>query len=226
MRTESQPKAPGNGRSGVTSPRFPQSDRMRCFRMLMWLSALLSLSSISLNAADADYLMIQQGNEWIFDMESVHSDGTIERGTARIKISDKVERGGHEYLRLHESEQAKYAYDSTKLVRVDESGFYQRADDRKVLQEERQITLPLKVGNTLQKPFGDGTIKTTVLEQEKIIVNGKHYERCFHIRSEWRDGSEDIWLAPWVGMVKLESKQEVMGNVTLTLREFKAGKAE
>jgi len=26
-------------------------------------------------------------------------------------------------------------------------------------------------------------------------------------------------------MVKFESKQEVMGNVTLTLREFKAGKA-
>jgi hypothetical protein len=65
-----------------------------------------------------------------------------------------------------------------------------------------------------------------VVGLETVTVGKKTYKECFHIRVESADKSyrEDYWEAPGVGNVKSEIVSTTMGKITLTLREFKAGK--
>jgi hypothetical protein len=188
------------------------------------LLALFCLSSISLRADDLDYLMIQQGNEWIFDVVSVESNGATEKGTAHRILNEQVARDGRKYFRGRTTVQSSHPVEYSKLLRTDASGLYSISENGRGSREEHEIVLPFKVGDTWET--GAGATRNAVVAQESVTVNGKPYEDCFHIRSESKLVSIDDWQARGVGMVRLNAIFKDGKKMTLALREFKPAKVE
>jgi hypothetical protein len=191
-------------------------------QVVLGIMAAFCVSFISLRADDLDYLMIRLGNEWIFDVVSVESNGAIEKGTAHRIVNEQVERDGHKYFRGLTTVQSSHPLEYTKLLRTDASGLYSLAENARDSREEHEIVLPFKVGDTWETAAG--STKNAVVGQESVTVNGKPYEDCFHIRSESKLLSIDYWQARGVGMVRLNAMFKDGKKMTLALREFKPAK--
>ncbi len=96
----------------------------------------------------------------------------------------------------------------------------------KAAKEQAEVVSPLKVGQSWERIAGPTTVKNVVVALETVTINEKTYDNCFHIRSTSADSSvtEDFWEAPKIGSVKSEILYGSGGKISLTLREFKAGR--
>ena len=188
--------------------------------------AIVSAAS-SFAADQTDYLPLKVGNEWTTSAELTSPTGEKSVATGRRKVEEKVERTGKTYFRIRTKlEGGPTPMEYTRLVRKDETGLYTMADADKDAKEQREIVLPLKAGQKWQTTRGPKTFTNTVIALESVTVAGKTYENCYHIRTESSDKSyqEDYWEAPKVGNIKSEVVYDNGARMTLTLREFKAGK--
>lgn len=193
---------------------------MRFLPFLVWLV----LTAMSFGADE--YLPMKEGNEWTMDAVITMPNGEATTATARRKTGTTEERNGKIYHRVLTSMEGPRPFSYTKLNRKDETGFYTLDPRDPNAKEQAEIVLPLKVGASWKRTSGPMNLTDTVIGLEDITVNGKTYEKCFHIRTSADDGSytEDYWEAPNVGSVKSETVYGNGAKISLTIREFKAAK--
>lgn len=195
--------------------------------IILSLALTLIAASPTFAADPKDYLPIQVGSEWLSNAAFVSPKGDKTTGTGRRQIAEKVEQDGKTYFRTRTKlEGGAKPMEYSKLIRKDDAGLYSLAEGVVGAKEQLEIPMPLKAGQTWQTTAGPMTITNTVVGLESVTVGKKTYKECFHIRVESADKSyrEDYWEAPVVGNVKSEIVATTMGKITLTLREFKAGK--
>ena len=195
--------------------------------IVLFLALSLTVSIPTFAADPKDYLPIQVGSEWTSNVTFISPKGDKTTGTGRRRITEKVEQDGKTYYRARTKlEGGASPVEYTKLIRKDAAGLYSLLDGVAGAHEQLEIPMPLREGQTWQTVAGTVTITSTVVGVETVTVGKKAYKECFHIRVESADKSyqEDYWEAPVVGNVKSEIVSTAMGKITLTLREFKAGK--
>ena len=195
--------------------------------ILIFLALTLTAARPAFAAEPKDYLPIRVGSEWINNAAFVSPKGDKTTGTGRRQIVEKVEQDGKTYYRTRTKlEGGATPMEYSKLIRKDAAGLYALPDGVAGAKEQLEIPLPLKEGQTWQTVAGTVTITSTLVGVESVTVGKKTYKECLHIRVESADKSyrEDYWEAPAVGTVKSEIVAATMGKITLTLREFKAGK--
>lgn len=196
--------------------------------ILLTLGLTLAAVTAALAADPKEYLPIQIGSEWTSGAAFAPAKGAKTSGTGRRQMTEKVEIEGKTYHRARTKlEGGEKPMEYSKLIRKDDAGLYSLADGVAGAKEQLEIPLPLKEGQTWQTAAGPMTFTNTVVGLETVTTVGKKtYKECFHIRVESADKSyrEDYWEAPGVGNVKSEIVSTTMGKITLTLREFKAGK--
>jgi hypothetical protein len=174
-------------------------------------------------AGDEEYLRLNEGDEWTMDAVVEGPDGKTKTATLRRRVGEQVERGGKVYRTVRSW--SDNGFDERKLMRKDEKGVYSITLNSGDEGEQVEIILPLKVGQEWTRTWRGGEVKERIEKIETVKIGEKTYERCYHIHSEALDGSfwEDYWEAPGVGWVKSMAAAGG-GKMTLTLREFKAGK--
>jgi hypothetical protein len=196
-------------------------------RFLPLCFVALSLSVLAVDIDQSKYLPLHTGDEWTMDVVITSDKGSVIKATARRKIEDSVVLEGKTYYRTRTSmEGLSTPSEYTKLVRKDDSGFYSIEGEVNDAKEQREIMLPLTVGQRWNRIRTGVTINDSVIGVETVVVAGKTYENCYHIRSEIADKGfrEDFWEAPNIGGVKSEIVYADGVKMILTLREFKPGK--
>ena len=174
-------------------------------------------------AGDEEYLPLNEGDEWTMDAVVEGPDGKKKTATLRRRVGEQVERGGKVYRTVRTW--SDNGFDERKLMRKDEKGVHSITLNSEDQAEQVEMVLPLKVGQEWTRRWRGGEVKERVEKIETVKIGEKTYGRCYHIHSEAMDGSfwEDYWEAPAVGWVRsIASAGD--GKMTLTLREFKAGK--
>ncbi len=195
--------------------------------IILSLALTLIAASPTFAADPKDYLPIQVGSEWLSNATFVSPKGDKTTGTGRRQITEKVEQDGKTYYRTRTKlDGGASPLEYSKLIRKDAAGLYSLPDRVAGAKEQLEIPMPLTEGQTWQTVAGTVTITSSLVGLESVTVGKKTYKECFHIRVESADKSyrEDYWEAPVVGNVKSEIVSTTMGKITLTLREFKAGK--
>jgi len=193
---------------------------MRFLPLLFWLI----LTAVSFGADG--YLPLVEGNEWTMDAVMTSPTGEVTKATARRKTGATEERSGKVYHRVLTAMEGPYPMSYTKLNRKDETGYYTLDPRDPNAKEQAEVVLPLKIGSSWKRTSGPMNLTDTVVALEDVAVNGKTYEKCYHIRVTSSDGNytEDYWEAPNVGSVKSEIVYGNGGKITLTIREFKPAK--
>ena len=188
------------------------------------------VSAASLSAAEeSPYLLVKQGAEWTMEAKLISPKGSEMPAVGRRVIEEGVEKDGKKYFRERTwlEKDGKKLTEYTKLVRKDDTGFYSIMEGQEGAVEKREIVLPLKVGKSWEFPARpDFMVKCTVIGLEAVTIGSKTYENCFHLRTSGAEGKyvEDFWEAPIEGSVKSEGTYADGTKITLTIKEFKAGK--
>jgi len=194
------------------------------------IGALLASQPLTRAADPApgdDYEPLALGQDSLMTATQIGPDGAKQVGTAHQRVEEAVMRNGQIYFRFHTwTEGWLENPDFTDLLRKDEKAFYRLLEDQPDAVEEIDLVLPLKVGNSWSHKGLIGTLKTTVLEQEDVTVNGKTYSKCFHTRTVAADGShtEDSWDAPGVGTVRSDTVFKGGARILLEIQNFTPGK--
>lgn len=203
--------------------RRARSQRWSC--LLLCLSLAFAFNSV-LDAADPDYVMLQQGNEWTFEVVKVSAGDIVDKGTLVLKIGDKVMRNGHEYLQQTGTQKSGHALSFDRLARIDENGCYSISSDASDSEEYKEVALPLKMGATWETSVNTGVFRSRVVGFESITINGRTFKDCCHIQTDHPQTRIDRWLAAGVGAVKVEAENNLADSTIMTLLEFKLGKTE
>lgn len=196
--------------------------------LLIALTASFALVSTLFSAEQSDYAPHAEGHEWVMDGEITYPNGEKESVTGRRKLAGPVEYDGKTYLRSSTSlEGGPKRPPYVKPTRRDATGLYSVEENVQDAKEEPEILFPLKEALTWRRSFGTQMSTHTVLGVETVTIAEKKYEECFHIRSvtDKSDVIEDYWVAPSIGAVKSVITYGNGEKLTLTLREFKPGKA-
>lgn len=196
--------------------------------LLIALTASFALVSTLFSAEQSDYAPHAEGHEWVMDGEITYPNGEKKSVTGRRKVEGSVEYNGKTYLKSSTSleggpERPPYV----KPTRRHSTGLYSVEENVQDAKEEPEILFPLKEGLTWKRSFGAQMMTHTVLGVETVTIADKKFEECFHIRSltDKGDVTEDYWIAPNIGSVKSMITYANGVKLTLTLREFKPGKA-
>jgi hypothetical protein len=198
--------------------------RMRLFALCF---AVLSLSALAADIDQSKYLPLNPGDEWIMDTVITTPKGKTVNATTRRKTGDTVVQDGKTYFRTSTAiEGVPKPVETIRLIRKDRTGLYSVPIGDKDAKEEREIVLPLVVGQHWQRTKDGQTVNESVIGVETVAIGEKTYENCYHIRTEIPDKGfrEDYWEAPVVGDVKSELVYRNGTKITMTLREFKSGK--
>lgn len=174
-----------------------------------------------------EYLPLNEDYEWTMNARIVSVTGTTLNAMAHRKVERRVVRDGKSYFQMHTWVENKVLpVDYTLLCRKDRFGFYTITEGETRDEEQLELILPLKVGQSWQRLVGKYPVKDAVISVETVTVEGRRYTDCFHIRSATPDGSftEDSWEAPDVGCVKSEMAFGNGARITLTLTDFTPGK--
>jgi len=191
------------------------------FRFLSLTIALFGCSP----STQPDYYPLHIGDEWSWLVKVVMSDGKVMEGSLYDKTEATVEKNGKTYFRMRFwSEGPPKNIEKTNLKRKGEKGVYAINGRDENASEEFEFGLPLYTGATWQHGKGENT--ATVLGLERVEIDGKTYENCYHVREVNADGSfsEDTWQTPKVGEIKSYSVFPTGITVSATLKEFKPGK--
>jgi hypothetical protein len=193
---------------------------------MRFLPLLFSVVLTATSFGADDYLPLAVGNEWVMDAVLTSPAGEVSKTTARRRTGGTTEHDGKVYHRVVTALEGPNASAYTKLHRKDETGYYSVDVRDENAKEQTEVVLPLKIGQSWKRTSGAVNLTDTVIAQEDVTINGKTYEKCFHIRVTTTDGSytEDYWEAPGVGCVKSETVFGNGGKISLTLRSFKSGK--
>jgi hypothetical protein len=174
--------------------------------------------------AAEEYLPLAKGMEWIMNLEATSPQGDKTNSLAHRRIEGLTERDGKTYFQTHVwiDGPGFSGFDYTKLVRKSDDGFYSIDVRDPQLREEKEIVLPLKVGNKWKLKRGKLTLLNEVVAREDVTIGKKTYRNCFRVKisSESGDYVEEFWEAPMVGNVKAEIRTGG-GRMILTLRELK-----
>ena len=198
------------------------------FRLFALLALFGHATLVAATKPAPDYLPLREGVEWTMDIEVTYPAGQRLSGVGRRVTGPAEVRDGKTYFRTRtwEEFEGQPRRERTKLMRKDASGLHTIDLSAVTPKEEMEVALPLKVGGRWQTKHLHGMVLNhEVMTQETVVVGGKTYTNCFHIRttSSVGDYTEDFWEAPDVGLVK--SLVTMAGaKVVLTLREFKSGK--
>jgi hypothetical protein len=179
--------------------------------------------------AAEEYLPLTKGMEWVMNLEATSPNGDKTNGVAHRRIEGLTEQDGKTYFRSHVWIEGPgfIGFDYTKLVRKSGDGFYSIDVSDPQLREQKEIVLPLKLGNKWKWKRGTTTMVNEVVGQEDVTIGKKTYRKCFRVKvsSESGDYVEEFWEAPTVGNVKAEI-QTGGGRMSLTLRELKPAPKE
>ncbi len=179
-------------------------------------------------AEESPYVYLKLGAEWTMDAKLESPKGGALPAIGRRVIEEGVEKDGKKYLRERTwlEVNGKRVGEYTKLVRKDDTGFYTIFEGQEDTVEKREIALPLKVGESWEFTMRDKVVKFTVIGFEAVTLGSKIYENCVHLRSTAAEGKyvEDFWESPSEGSVKSEVSYGDGTKITLTIKEFKAGK--
>jgi hypothetical protein len=191
------------------------------------LCTLMSFFGLSAFAED-DYFPMVIGSEWTMTakVDSAASGRTFEYTFYR-SLEGAVERNGKTYYRYRTwTEGLPKNFDSTRLLRKDETAYYYIEDMQKESAEQIEVLLPLKIGTSWQQKLASLKLTSTVVGIEAVEAGGKNYMKCYHLRRMDADAkyTEDIWDAPGIGPVKSETVVADGTKIVLLLNEFKPGK--
>jgi hypothetical protein len=196
--------------------------------LLVWLS--LGFGAVVAPAwAAEEYLPLAKGMEWVMNLEATSPQGDKTNGVAHRRIERTIERDGKTYFRTHVWIEGGgftgFAY--TNLVRKSADGFYSIYESDPQLREQKEIVLPLKVGNKWKCKFGAVTLSNEVVAREDVTIGKNIYRNCFRIKAtaEAGDYVQEFWEAPTIGNVKADI-QTGGGRMVLTLRELKQAPKE
>ena len=199
-------------------------------RLVLPLFAVLATATVSAFAMEIDqsaYLPLTAGNDWTMDVVFTSPSGEVSKATGRRRLEDTVEMDGKSYVRSRTwTEDGPTPMEYTKLVRKDGDGMYSLLEGGKNEKEQLEIPLPLRTSMAWTHETQGMKFFDRALGVESVTIGDKTYAKCFHFRVESADGKyrEDYWEAPKLGNVKSEIVYSSGAKITLTLREFKAGK--
>lgn len=198
------------------------------FRLFALLALFGHATLVAATKPTPDHFPLREGVEWTMDIEVTYPDGQRLRGVGRRVTGPAEVRDGKTYFRSRtwEEFEGQPRRERAKLMRKDANGLHSIDLSAETQKEEVEAALPLKVGSRWQtKHLHRMVLNHEVMAQDTVVIGGKTYANCFHIRTTSAAGDyiEDFWEAPDVGLVK--SVVTMTGvKVVLTLREFKSGK--
>ena len=198
------------------------------FRLFALLALFAHATLFAATKPSPDHFPLREGVEWRMDIEVTYPDGQRLRGGGRRVTGPAEVRDGKTYFRSRtwEEFEVQPRRERVKLVRKDANGLHSIDLSAETQKEEMEAALPLKVGGRWQtKHLHRMVLNHEVIAQETVVIGGKTYSNCFHIRTTATAGdyTEDFWEAPDVGLVKTVVTM-TGAKVALTLREFKSGK--
>ena len=199
--------------------------RARGMSFLLCL-ALLTATGFSASV-DEDYFPLAVGQERTMAATSVSATGEIFEGLLHRVIEGTVEKSGKTYFRFRTwTDGLPRQIDYLECVRKDEKGYYSIDEKDEAAVEHVDYVLPLKLGASWKRVANSRTTTVTVLAFESIEINGEAYKNCCHLRTTntATQFTEEIWLAPNLGSIKSLMAFGGAARLSLTLKDFKAGK--
>lgn len=171
-----------------------------------------------------DYEPLAEGDVWTFQAEDVSPKGGTQTATLNRTVEGPVTRGDKTYLTVRLAVPGKQGI--VQLTRKDDSGLYSIDPQDPNAKEQQDVMLPIKDGQSWEDFARGEPIKISVIGLETVSVNGKTYEKCFHVQTKGlkSGSSEDDWEAPNIGSVKMEMNFPSGAKSTLSLIEFKPAK--
>ncbi len=193
----------------------------------LWLFCFFLAAN--LRAADpAEYCPVREGTEWIMDAKVTMPDGRVINTTAHRTIGAREERNGKTYYRMRKwMDDVPEVRPLESLERLDSTGLFSLDLRNPEAKEALTMALPFAVGSKWTWETGKAPITLEVVGLEDLTINGTTYKNCYHIKATTKDGSyaEDLWRAPGIGSIKSDIVLSAGTKISVSLREFKPGKA-
>ncbi len=198
---------------------------VRSFALCLLAAGRLAIAAAPDENPDAVYFPMQVGDERISDVVLMSTLGKVEKAKLTVTVTDTVQRGDKTYFRTKLVMDGDLARESTKLTRCDTTGVYSLDESRPGTEEVTEVILPLKAGEEQNIGIGPAKMKVRVIGLEPVTINGKTYEKCYHLQMSPPGGDfvRDMWLAPHIGAIKSETAYADNRKMVITMGEFKPG---
>jgi hypothetical protein len=198
---------------------------LRCLALGFLAAGRLAIAAAPDENPDAVYFPMEVGEERISDVVLMSTLGKVEKAKLTVTVTETIQRGEKTYFRTKLVLDGDIARESTKLTRCDATGVYSIDESRPDSEEVTEVLLPLKPGDEQNIGLGPAKMKVRVIGLESVTIDGKTYEKCYHLQMSPPGGVfvRDMWLAPHIGAIKSETVYGDNRKMVITMREFKPG---